>query len=228
MKKFITPTVLVLLSAAVVYMFIAYKPGVKPIYYQSFPQITQTVSPPSTGRIAETSGYDYSTNLIVGNILGFTPTTVSYSLISKDIGQAYYDKISEDLRFADGNYPAGVKFVFGKYANDTITINTTQDTVNFPPLLGTYAYNVTFKVMYDSINAAGCTINFQQTFHIDSTYLGLSDSFFPQTLATGESNLEYVTPAALKFQRAIVDWIGTTQTATVGNIIIEREITVLP
>lgn len=225
MKKIIIPTILVLLSAAVVYMFIAYKPGVKPVYYQSFPQITQTVSPPSQ-RIVETLGYDYSTNMVVANLLSLTPTTVSYNLISKDIGQLYYDKVSEDLRFNDGNYPAGIKFVFGKFADDVISITPASDTVNFPPLRDNYAFGVVYHVAYDSINADSCTIRFQETYNADSTYLDLS-SVYPYSLPQVPTTIDFTQAVALKYQRAIIDY-GGTDIATIGTASVSREINVLP
>ena len=228
MKKAILPTVVSILTVAVVYMFIAYKPGVKPIYNQSFPQIT-VQSGPTKDRMIETSGFDYSTNLVVGNMLQFYPATVNYSLgLGKDIGQMYYDKISEKLRFWDGNYTAGTKVAFGKYAADVITINTSQDTVDFPPLFTPFAYSTHIIVTSDTINIAGCTFDIQETFNADSTYNSINSSLMPFTLGQQIVNLTFPCATILKYQRAIVDWTTVTDTATLGTVTFTRYINLIP
>lgn len=228
MKKAILPTVVSILAVAVVYMFIAYKPGVKPVYNQSFPQIT-VQSAPAKDRMIETSGFDYSTNLVVGNMLHFVPTTVNYSLgLGKDIGQMYYDKVTEKLRFWDGNYADGSKVAFGRYATEVITINTSQDTVYFPPLFGDFHYSGRIEVTSDTINIAGCTFDIQETFNEDSTYNSINSSLMPYTLGQQINDLTFLRSAGLKYQRAIVDWTTVTDTATLGTVTFTRYIDLLP
>jgi hypothetical protein len=219
MKTKILIPILGVFAAAIVYLFIAYKPGVKqPVYYQN------SISVPVQERLIETSGVDYATNLVVDNIMQFTPTTAQYNLgLPRDIFQLYYDKVNEDFRGWDGNYPEGVKVVFGKFADDVITITTSQDTVYFPMLLDDFAYNVAFKVTSDTIDALAATVNIQQVDHADSTYVGINDSVFPYTIPSGETELKFVGTTALRYQRAIIDW----DTASMGTITIAREITTL-
>jgi len=109
----------------------------------------------------------------------------------------------------------------GALEDDTITIATTQDTVSFPALDDDWSYLQSFTVKYDTINAADCTVNFQQTCHADSTYLGVNDSVFPYTLPwEGDSETNFINVTGLKYQRAIIDW----GSVTAGTIRIIRKI----
>jgi hypothetical protein len=118
MKKYIIPSLLVVYAAALIYMFVQYKPGVKVVYEQTFPQI---VNQPTQDKIVQGTGVDYSNNLVVGNILQFTPTTVKYNTgLSWGIGQVYYDAVNSALRFSDGNSAAGLEFVFKNFGGNLV------------------------------------------------------------------------------------------------------------
>jgi hypothetical protein len=212
MKKIILIPILIVYAIAIAVVAIVCRPGVKEVTYeQSFPQITQqtVVQSPAVRSVSDA--------------VMFYPTTIG-GTYSSTIGMSWYDEVNEDLRFIDGNYPTGIKFVFGKYADDVITINTSQDTVEFPPLMGDYAFDVVFKLLCDTINADSVTINFQHTYDIDSTWVGVNDSFFPYTLSQGASDINFIVGSVYKHQLAIINWSG----ATVGTASIPREINQLP
>jgi len=66
MKKYIIPLVLVVYAAALIYMFIQYKPGVKIVYQQTFPTV---INQPVKERLIQGTWSDYSNIFVVGSKL---------------------------------------------------------------------------------------------------------------------------------------------------------------
>ena len=211
MRKYIVPGILVVYAAALMFLYFHCQPGVKPIYYQTFPQIT---SQQPQERIIETQGDDYSTNFVVGNKLQFTPVpTVSHTLLGADIGQVWYDATNSALRFIDGN-TSGVQFAMGQFGSDIIYIRTVaNDTVYFPELFDNYAFNVDYIMSVDTVNSADATITLEETYHADSTYTSQSSSVFPFTLSE-TSGITFLANSIMKYNRAVVA-IGTADTIAI-------------
>lgn len=97
----------------------------------------------------------------------------------------------------------------------------TDDTLYFPTLPVDYLYNVTFNLVADSLDEADVTINFQQTYAADSTYIGVNDSAFPFELYAEPYEYNFIGVAALKYQRAIIAWPAEVELK--GTIIIYRK-----
>lgn len=219
MKKYIVPILLALTMALTLYntFFLGKVKETTPQV-----QIVETEKP----RIVETSGYDYSQNMVIGNKLQLTPIiAVSHVGLPLGEGQLWFDAVNEAIRFWGGNYSQGEEIPTGRFLTDVLTFEVGGDTLlEFPTLLNVGRV-VEYRLTGDTLDSENVTFHLEE--HSDypsDTVFNLVDSVvFPFTLGTADIDLKFESPSVSHYNRAWVDF----DTATVGELQLTRKIWIL-
>lgn len=207
MKKFIIPIAIIIEAALLTYVLIEYRPGVRPIYNQSYPQVTVNSQVPIIGSRTVTGAYDY---LTVGE-LELTPIYPPQYAINE--GKLWFDAYHDELRFQGGDYEGGQTIPRGKFMVDTLTFVASEndDTLEFPELVN-IGFDVEYGLVSDTLNSAAVTFTLQDMSRADTGYVSMSSSVFPYTLLQKDEDKTFVCEAVAHKNRGIVDFDTTSNT----------------